>query len=132
MPAEQRPVKVVVDSAADIPPEIARQLDITVVPLSVQIGGKTYLDGIDISGEVFYRELEGTRSVTTTSLPSVDTLEQAYARITGDGCNVVSVHVSSKLSGTYNAAVMASKGEGIPSDAVNVIDSRTVTMAEGW
>ena len=122
MPAEQRPVKVVVDSAADIPKEIAQQLDITVVPLSVQIGGKSYLDGVDISGEAFYREMESTRSVTTTSLPSVDALDEAYRRITGEGCDVVSVHLSSKLSGTFSTAQLASRAEGIPEEAVAVVE----------
>jgi DegV family protein with EDD domain len=132
MPAEQRPVKVVVDSAADIPKEIAQQLDITVVPLSVQMGGKTYLDGVDISGEEFYRQLESTRSRTTTSLPSLDSLEGAYRRLTGEGYDVVSVHLSSKFSGTYNAALTASRGDGIPGGYVTVIDTHTICMSEGW
>ena len=52
-------VRIVTDSAADIPPDLASELDITVVPLLVHIGGKSYRDRLDISGEAFYRELEG-------------------------------------------------------------------------
>lgn len=132
MPGEQRPVKIVVDSAADIPPAIAEELDITVVPLLVHTGGKTYRDGVDISGEAFYRELEATRSVTTTSLASLDALEAAYRRLTLEGCEVVSVHMSSKLSGTFNAALMASTADAVPDDWISVIDTRNVSMAEGW
>ncbi|MEO8288863.1 MAG: DegV family protein [Chloroflexota bacterium] len=132
MPTNHRPVKVVVDSAADIPQELAQQLDITVIPLRVHIGGKTYLDGVNISGEDFYRELEATRSVTTTSLPALDSLEDAYRRLTRDGFDVVSVHMSSKLSGTYNAALMASTGDDVITDAVAVVDTRTISMSEGW
>ena len=128
----QRPVKVVTDSAADIPRELARELGITVVPLRVHMGGKTYLDGIDISGEAFYHELEATRSVTTTSLPSLDSLEQAYRQITGDGYDIVSIHISSKLSGTFNAALMASTADGVPDESVSVVDTHALSMAQGW
>jgi DegV family protein with EDD domain len=132
MSTEQRPVRVVVDSAADIPPDIAEQLDITVIPLRVHIGGHTYLDGVDISGEAFYRELESTRSVTTTSLPSLDTLESAYRRLTAEGYDIVSVHMSSRLSGTYNAALMASTGDDIPAESITVVDTKTICMSQGW
>jgi DegV family protein with EDD domain len=128
----QRPVKVVIDSGADIPPDIAAGLDITIIPLLVHIGGKTYQDGVDISGQAFYEELEATRSVTTTSLPSLDALTQAYRRLTGDGYDVVSIHISSKLSGTFNAALMASTADGVPPEAVAVVDSRSLSMAHGW
>ena len=132
MPARPRPVKIVVDSAADIPPELAQQLDITVIPLRVHMGNRTYLDGIDISGEAFYRELEATRSVTTTSLPSLESLEEAYRRLTAEGNDVVSVHMASKLSGTYNAALMASTGDGVPPEAITVVDTKSICMSQGW
>ncbi len=135
MPNIQRPVRIVTDSAADIPKSLADKLDITVVPLLVHIGGpsgKTFRDGVDMSGEQFYRELESTRSVTTTSLPTLESIADAYRKITAEGCDVVSVHMSSKLSGTYDAALMASTEDGVDAEAVSVVDSRTVTMAQGW
>src|SRR4051812_3007454 len=98
-------VKIVTDSAADIPDEIARELDITVVPLLVYLGGKSYRDGIDISGEDFYRELEATRSVTTTSLPTLASFQEVYRKLTDEGHEIVSIHLSSRISGTYNAAL---------------------------
>lgn len=128
----KRPVKVVTDSASDIPRELARELGITVVPQRVHMGGRTYLDGVDISGEAFYRELEATRSVTTTSLPSLISFEQAYRQITDDGFDIVSIHMSSKLSGTFNAALMASTSDGIPDEAIGVVDTHTLSMAQGW
>ena len=127
-----RRVKVVIDSGADIPPDIAAELDITVIPLLVHISGKTYQDGVDISGQALYAELEAARSVTSTSLPSLDALAQAYRRLTGEGYDVVSIHISSKLSGTFNAALMASTADGVPSESVAVVDSRTLSMAHGW
>ena len=120
MQVQQRPVRVVTDSAADIPAELARELGITVIPLHVHMGSKTYLDGVDLSGPEFYRELEATRSVTTTSLPSLESFSEAYRSLTRDGYGVVSVHLSSKLSGTFNAALMASTADGVVSDLVCV------------
>jgi fatty acid kinase fatty acid binding subunit len=132
MAQEQRPVRVVTDSAADIPDELAAELGITVVPLLVHMGGKTYRDRVDLSGEEFFRELAATRSVTTTSLPSLESFAEAYRMLTAEGNQVVSVHLSSKLSGTYNAALMASTADGVPAEAVEVIDSRALSMGQGW
>jgi DegV family protein with EDD domain len=123
---------VVTDSAADIPPDIAHELDITVIPLLVNMGGKTYRDGVDISGEEFYRRLEATRSVTTTSLPSLQAFVEPYRALTAQGYDVVSIHMSSKLSGTHNTALIASTADGVPAEAITVVDSRTLSMAEGW
>ena len=127
-----RRVKVVIDSGADIPPDIAAELDIIVIPLLVHISGMTYQDGVDISGQALYAELEAARSVTSTSLPSLDALVQAYRRLTGEGYDVVSIHISSKLSGTFNAALMASTADGVPPESIAVVDSRTLSMAHGW
>jgi DegV family protein with EDD domain len=132
MAAEARPVKVVTDSAADIPRELAAGLDITIVPLLVHIGGKTYREGVDISGEEFYQRLAATRSVTTTSFPALEDFERAYRDLTGQGCDVVSVHMSSRLSGTYNAALIASTADGVEPEAVSVVDSRAISMSQGW
>jgi DegV family protein with EDD domain len=96
------------------------------------MGGKSYLDGVDISGEAFYRELEATRSVTTTSLPSLESFEREYRRLTSEGYEVVSIHLSSKLSGTFNAALIACTGDGIPAEAISVVDTRTLSMGQGW
>ena len=132
MPGKKRPVRIVTDSAADIPTELASQLDITIIPLRVMMEGATYLDGMDLSGQEFYEKLQDTRSVTTTSLPSLDAFADAYRRLTGEGCDVVSIHLSSKLSGTFNAALMASTADGVPPEAIEVVDSRTLSMCQGW
>ena len=127
-----RPVKVITDSAADIPPLLAEELGIVVVPLLVHMGGKTYRDGIDISGEAFYKELEAARSVTTTSLPSLASFDEAYRHYTSEGFDILSVHMSTRLSGTYNAALMAATADGVPDGAVAVLDTHTICMAQGW
>ncbi len=132
MATETKKVRIVTDSAADVPADYAKEFDITVVPLMVHMGGKHYRDGVDISGEAFYRELEAARSVTTTSLPTLASFEQAYRSLTADGYDVVSIHMSSKLSGTYNAALIASTADGVADDSISVVDTHTVSMAEGW
>ena len=111
---------------------MAKELDITVVPLTVHMGGESYQDGVDISGEQFYRQLEAIRSVTTTSLPLLALFEEPYRRITAEGYDIVSVHMSSKLSGTVNAALMASTADGVPDGSISVVDTHTISMAEGW
>jgi len=132
MSAKKRQVKIVTDSAADIPADLARELDITIIPLNVIMEGKTYHDGVNLSGEEFYERLKTTRSVTTTSLPSLDAFSEAYRKLTAEGCDVVSIHLSSKLSGTFNAALMASTADGVTPEAIEVVDSRSVSMAQGW
>ncbi|HUS16376.1 MAG TPA: DegV family protein, partial [Chloroflexia bacterium] len=102
MTAPHPPVKIVTDSTADIPAEVVRELGITVVPLIVQIGDRTYRDQVDLSGEDFYRLLESTPSMPTTSQPPIGEIEALYRALTADGSEVVSIHVSSGLSGTYS------------------------------
>jgi DegV family protein with EDD domain len=127
-----RPVRIVTDSAADIPADLSRELDITSVSLLVNMGDHTYRDGVEITGEEFYRRLRESKSVTTTSLATLDSLSDAYRKLTGDGYAVLSIHLSSKHSGTFNAALMASTAAGVMPEAVEVLDSRTLSMAQGW
>jgi DegV family protein with EDD domain len=96
------------------------------------MGGKTYHSGVDLDPEQFYRELAATRSVTTTSFASLDYFTRAYIGVVERGYDVCAVHLASKLSGTFNAALMASTADGVPPDAVNLVDSRAVSMAQGW
>src|SRR5207253_9344160 len=70
--------------------------------------------------------------VTTPSLPTLASFEEAYRRLTSQGCDIVSIHMSSKISGTFNAALIASTSDGVPADRIAIVDSRTISMAEGW
>jgi DegV family protein with EDD domain len=130
----RRPVKIVTDSTADIPPEIAAKLGIEVVPLRVEFGNKSYRDGVDLNGEELYRLLRESPTLPTTSQPSLGELQQVYHALTADGCDVVSVHVSSGLSGTYNVAVLAAESEEDRPGAgrVAVVDSQALSMCVGW
>jgi DegV family protein with EDD domain len=132
MTSSPPPVKVVTDSTSDIPADVARELGITVIPLAVQIGGRSYHDKVDLSGEAFYRLLQDTPGLPLTSQPPIGEVEAVYRDLTADGSSVVSIHVSSGLSGTYNACAAAATSSDLRPGAVRVIDSLAVSMSLGW
>ena len=100
-------VRVVTDSTADLPAALAEELGITVVPLNVHFGTEVYRDGVDISPDQFYARLVSSPTLPTTSQPSVGDFLQTYEALGENADQVVSVHVSAKLSGTLNSAVQA-------------------------
>ena len=121
---------MVTDSTADLPTGLAAERGITVVPLTVTLEGQSYLDGVDITAESFYRRLVVSGSPATTSQPAPARFAEAYRRLLEDHDEVVSLHISEKLSGTYAAAV---QGAGLTDagDRVRVVDSETVSMPLG-
>jgi DegV family protein with EDD domain len=125
------PVKIVTDSSSDIPTAIARELDITVIPLYLRFGEKTYRDGIDISPEEFYRKLQAETDHPATSAASPGDFARVYDSLAEDADGIVSIHLSKKVSATYDAAVQGRslmKNRNCP---VEVVDSRFVTIALG-
>jgi len=102
-------VKVITDSTSDIPVELARDLDIRVVPIYVRFGEKTYLDGVDVRSEGFYSMLESSPVHPATSQPNPEDFVRVYREYCDSVDGIVSVHISSRVSGTYNSAVMAQK-----------------------
>jgi DegV family protein with EDD domain len=123
-------VRIVTDSTADIPLETQRAFDITVVPLNVHIGEDVFRDRVDLSGDEFFRRLQQSPQLPRTSQPSVGVFEEAFRGRLDEGHEVVAVLLSSKVSGTYNAGLMAA--QAIASDRIEVIDSRTASMALGF
>ena len=121
-------VKIVTDSTADIPPELAG--DITVVPCFVQFGETSYLDGVDITREQFYARLTSDKVLPKTAAPSAGLFEETYRRVAADGDKVISLHVASTLSSMTNSARLGA--EAVPEARVTVYDSETVTMSLGW
>lgn len=102
-------VKVVTDSTSDLTPEIASELGITVVPLNVyfgtEIGTETYRDGVDLTTEDFYRKLEQSKTLPTTSAPAPGTFAEVYDKLVKETDEILTITISSKLSATYKAAV---------------------------
>jgi DegV family protein with EDD domain len=121
-------VKIVTDSTSDLPPRIAKELGITVVPLYVHFGEEVFQDGVDISGDEFYRRLTEGPVLPKTSAPSPDTFKQLYNDLAKEADGVLSLHISSKLSATYESALVGCDGADCQ---VSVVDSRSVSMGLG-
>ena len=117
------------DSTADMDDEVADRLGIAVVPLNVHWNGETYLDKVEISIDEFYRRLREEKGTPKTSQPPTGRFEEAYLRLLKEADGIVSLHISSKLSGTFNSAQMAARN--VDSDKIVVIDSMTTTFPLG-
>ena len=123
-------IAVVTDSASDIPPSVARRLGVAVVPLNVHFGTRTYKDNVTITADEFYSLLAESAELPTTSLASPSDFMETYDKLDKCSDGIVSIHMSSKLSGTYNSAV---QGADMTSSArpIEVIDSAQGSMALG-
>jgi fatty acid kinase fatty acid binding subunit len=121
-------VKVVTDSTSDLPGAVVRELGITVVPALVQFGDKVYHDGVDLSTDEFYRQLRTNPVLPRTSAPSPGTFRDVYSRLAQEAEAIVSIHVSAKMSATYDAARLGSVDFKCP---ISIIDSQTASMACG-
>ncbi|MFC4076445.1 DegV family protein [Salinithrix halophila] len=124
-------VHVVTDSTADIPESLREELGISVVPIKVHLGGHSYLDGVNLNTEEFYTRLKETEEIPTTSQPSPIDFVEAFREAAKDGeTDVISIHLSSSLSGTYQSAVLA---QSMVEDElkVTVIDSKAAAFAIG-
>jgi DegV family protein with EDD domain len=124
------PVAVVTDSTAYLPAELSGKYDLTVVPLTVVINGDEGLEGVEISPSEVARALGGRRAEVSTSRPAPAQFAAAYRRLLDAGADgVVSVHLSARLSGTFDAARMAADEVG---PQVRVVDSMTTGMGLGF
>jgi len=123
-------VKIVTDSTSDLPSPIAQQLGITVVPVYVRFGEKVYRDGVDISQDEFYQKLVTSPIHPTTSQPTPADFAGVYSKVSREAEEVLSIHLSSKTSGTYSSALqgreLAETGRRI-----EVVDSFSVSMGLG-
>lgn len=126
-------LKIVTDSTADLPPALARSLDITVIPLMVHFGERAYRDGLDLEADEFYRLLAAAPRPPTTSQPSPEAFAHAYRRLLGEGHAVLSLHLSAKLSGTYGSALQGAQtlGASRQQSGLRVMDSRQASGGLG-
>ncbi len=123
-------VRVVTDSASDIPPAMARELEITVVPCNVHFGQRTYRDGVDLNSDEFFAELARSPILPTTSQPSVGTFEETYRRLAEETDQIISIHLPEKLSVTLNSARLAA--QALSEIEIAIVDSGQVSMSQGW
>jgi DegV family protein with EDD domain len=124
-------VKIVTDSTADLPPGVAEELGITVVPLYVRFGDKLYRDRIDISEDEFYDRLVHDPVHPGTSQPTPNDFAFVYRKLAEEANGIISIHISSKLSGTYDSAFGA-KQLVDSSCPIEVIDSLWTSIALGF
>lgn len=123
-------VKIVTDSTSDLTPEIAGDLEITVVPLNVHFGSETYRDGIDLTTEAFYRRLAECQDLPTTSAPAPGTFAEVYDKLSKETDEILTITISSKLSATYKAAVDG-KEMSRSKARIEIIDSLSAIVGLG-
>jgi DegV family protein with EDD domain len=123
-------VAIVTDSTAFLEPGAAQELDITVVPLNVHIGDETLRDGIDITPEAFFQRLEQGGSIPRTSPPSVQTFERVYANLHTRTDQILSIHISGRLSQTLNHAQRGAESL-LGRCKIVVVDSLTTSLGLG-
>ena len=124
-------VQVVTDSGADIPEQLATDLGIVVVPLTVSFGDESYKDGVELSADQFYQRLLQGNMMPITSQPSVGSFVEAYKNLEGSSNQILSIHLSSKLSGTLNSATQAGGMENL-GESIRFIDSMQASMGLGF
>lgn len=124
-------VKVFTDSAADLPQEIVTKYDIGVVPLQVSFPDKSYADGVDLTSEQFYRMLEEAPRLPVTSQPSPHDFMEAFLPHLEEGRTIVSINLSSALSGTVESAQIAKSSLEDKAANLHLVDSRAASIGEG-
>lgn len=123
-------VRLVTDSTANLPEDICRAMDITVVPLTVFFGEQGYREGIDLDSAAFFAKLAQAPALPRTAQPAPADFTAVYDRLLAEGHDVLSVHISAALSGTYNSAVLG-RAECSAPQRVTVLDSRSTAMCMG-
>lgn len=123
---------IVTDSTADIPADLVKKYDIRIVPLRLMFGSDTYLDGVEITASEFYKRLVEAPQLPTTSQPSPADFVEEYESILKEypDCSILSMHLSSGMSGTYQSALLATsllEGEA----DITVWDSKSASYGFG-
>ncbi len=124
-------VRVVTDSTCDLPIDIVEKLGIRVIPLYINVGEESYLDGIDMTRQQFYNQLPGFNPPPTTAAPGVEVFKQTYDEMAAEGADeILSIHISQSLSATPEVAQAAAEmTESVP---VTVFDSRQLSLGTGF
>ncbi|CAM4232299.1 hypothetical protein BAMA_05985 [Bacillus manliponensis] len=119
-------IKIVTDSTADLSQEVIEKYDIHVIPLSISVNGKTYLDRVDLQPDEFLEEMQKSSELPKTSQPAVGSFVEMYDRLGKDGSQVLSIHLSGNLSGSVATANSAAT---MTDTKVTVVDSTFLSHA---
>ncbi|MDT8305236.1 MAG: DegV family protein [Anaerolineae bacterium] len=124
-------IRIVTDSTSDLPPALADEYGITVIPSYVNIGDESYRDLVDLSRAEFYEQLPRYPRLPTTAAPAVGVFAETYRQLIAEGATaIISIHVSAELSAMCNAARLGA--EEIPEIPVHIFDSRQLSMGLGF
>ena len=123
-------MRIVTDSAVDLPQEMFAQLNIERLPLTIAFGKEILRSGIDIQPEEFYRRLAASHELPTTSQPSPGEFVELYRRVGQSDRDILSMHISSGLSGTINSAAQAARQ--CPDLNITHVDTKTLSAAQGF
>lgn len=125
-------MKIVTDSGADLifSPEYRKEINVEIVPLTVTLDDKSYREGIDIKTEEFYALLAKSSGLPTTSQPSAGDFAETYRKLAKEDPDILSIHISSGLSGTLNSA--RAGAEMVPEANITHFDAKTLSAAAGW
>jgi DegV family protein with EDD domain len=124
-------IRIVTDSTCDLPEALVAEHGITVVPLYINVGDQSYLDGVELSRQEFYEKLPDCDPPPTTAAPGPEVFRQAYERLADEGATeVLSIHISISLSAIVDVARLAAQ----ETDAapVTVLDSRQLSLGTGF
>ena len=102
-------LRIVTDSTSDLPLEWLAAYDIDIIPINIQFGEKTFLQGVELDNEGFYKLVDETHKIPKTAQPSPHQFNEFYKKVAQPGDTILSIHVTSKLSGTYASAVVSAR-----------------------
>lgn len=122
-------VKIITDSTCDLPKDLIEAINANVIPLQVTINNNDYLDGVDININTFFEEMDKSSEAPKTSQIPPSKFESIYKKYIDEGYEIISIHLSSKMSGTYQSAMIAKNV--LSSDKIHIIDSQNVTCGLG-
>ena len=122
-------IKIITDSTLDLPAELIREKDIEVLPLLINFGEESYLDGIEITTKEMIDKIDATGVLPTTAQVTPNRFEESFKKYLDEGYKIVALTLSSDMSGTYQSACIAK--DMLESDDIIVIDSRNVTSGLG-
>jgi len=123
-------IKIVTDSTCDLPLGVTEENGVVVIPVFVNMEGKSYRDNVDISRKEFYERLPRCKTLPTTSAPGIDAFINLYQKLAEEGAtHIISIHIASSLSNVGNVARLAA--EAIPNIHITVFDSGQLSLGLG-
>jgi DegV family protein with EDD domain len=123
-------IKIVTDSTCDLPKSVVDEYGITVIPLYINVGDRSYIDGVELSREEFYENLPDYPTPPTTAAPGVEVFQNTYRKLVAEGADhILSIHITNNLSATADVARSAT--ETLTDVPVTVFDAGQITLGTG-